>query len=82
MPIMNFKEFLLTETKSEIVTLQQDGREKLKVEINRKDIESDIKSVTKWKDSGKHETLLARLYSVGSSEFNDVVEKLHKKYNK
>lgn len=64
----------------EFITLQQDSRKRLKVAVPKDQIESEVKRIMRYRNTGRQSTYLERLYREGTANFNDAIESLARKF--
>lgn len=63
-----------------MVKLQQDNHDKLGVKIPKQEIEQVIKKHMRYRNTGRFNSYLDRLYSEGSTKFDAFIAKVHPIY--
>jgi len=61
----------LESPKQKLISLQQDNHKKIKIVVPKDVLETEIKSITRWRKD-----VLNRFYSLGSTDYDNIIYKL------
>jgi hypothetical protein len=61
----------LESPKQKLISLQQDNDKKIKIVVPKDVLETEIKSITRWRKD-----VLNRFYSLGSTDYDNIIYKL------